>query len=505
MGADGGLPRRHRRLLWRRLHVLQPDLQSGQGLRLRVPARRSGSCLARVPERARRHLSETRPRCAGPELSAAVLRSFRSTVLRTGTPVASTTRSRSSIRCLPRHSCGCSAPTAFWSFTPLLMTLCYACAYAFLVARSDPIPAMLFAGVFLVASVVPVYMVWLTPDFFNLALVLFGYFFWAYKEVSSTRRRCRRSALARAVAPGPPLGPGRGRPARNRDLFKAYAHFSRRPDARAIVAASAPVAADADRRGAVLRRSSAGLFAWNVAITGDWNYQGGDRKDVLRHLRRLPVSERSRHLRHRGRSTRDGSRADRSADLSRCVCPRPSEQPRVLLLGPPPRLRCRTSSREFVAMALFAMARGRRRHVAVADAGGWAWLGAVPPSLHAVHLLRRRRADRQSLLSGGLSGLPVPGPATRLGGELRSWPRHWGALHGQPDVQSVLRVSPSRRTSEGDPLSLAARRDDARQRSAGQRHAVQVATAAGGNPPMLAYFLDDNAYRARERCVLGAR
>ena len=36
---------------------------------------------------------------------------------------------------------------------------------------------------FLFVSVAPVYMVWLTPDFFNLAIVLIGYFFWCYKEV----------------------------------------------------------------------------------------------------------------------------------------------------------------------------------------------------------------------------------------------------------------------------------------------------------------------------------
>ncbi|MGH9176587.1 MAG: hypothetical protein ACRD1H_19620, partial [Vicinamibacterales bacterium] len=71
----------------------------------------------------------------------------------------------------------------FLVFHALLMTLCFSCAYAFLVARSRPVPALLFAGVFLTASVAPVYMVWLTPEFFNLAFVLFAYFFWCYKEV----------------------------------------------------------------------------------------------------------------------------------------------------------------------------------------------------------------------------------------------------------------------------------------------------------------------------------
>ena len=59
---------------------------------------------------------------------------------------ACTTASRSSIRCSRRRSCGCSAPTAFWCFTRVLMTLCFACAYAFLVARSAPMPALRLCG-----------------------------------------------------------------------------------------------------------------------------------------------------------------------------------------------------------------------------------------------------------------------------------------------------------------------------------------------------------------------
>ena len=63
----------------------------------------------------------------------------------------------------------------------LLMTICFACAYGFLVARSTPIAALVFALAFLFASVVPVYMAWLNSDFFNFALVLIAYFFWSYK------------------------------------------------------------------------------------------------------------------------------------------------------------------------------------------------------------------------------------------------------------------------------------------------------------------------------------
>src|SRR5688500_3799124 len=41
----------------------------------------------------------------------------------------------------------------------LLMTLCFACAYAFLAARSHPVAALIFAFAFLFVSLVPIYMV----------------------------------------------------------------------------------------------------------------------------------------------------------------------------------------------------------------------------------------------------------------------------------------------------------------------------------------------------------
>ena len=81
----------------------------------------------------------------------------------------------------------------------VLMTACFLCAYAFLVARSQPVAALIFALAFLFLSVAPVYMVQIMPDFFNLALVLIGYFFWCYKEVAD-RRDEARAPVARSSA-----------------------------------------------------------------------------------------------------------------------------------------------------------------------------------------------------------------------------------------------------------------------------------------------------------------
>lgn len=156
----------------------------------------------------------------------------------------------------------------------VLMTLCFLCAYAFLAARSHPVPALVFAAAFLFVSATPVYLVQLMPDFFNLAMVLFGYFFWSYKEVAG--------------------GPGRPASARARWLFSprsdvvaalclGVATFSKPTH----VLLMAPPLLSALLRGQWRRASTMGgvfavvvglFFAFNVAITGEWNYQGGERR-----------------------------------------------------------------------------------------------------------------------------------------------------------------------------------------------------------------------------------
>jgi hypothetical protein len=155
----------------------------------------------------------------------------------------------------------------------LLMTICFACAYQFLVARSAPLPALVFATAFLLVSIAPVYMVWLTPDFFNLALVLIGYFFWCYKEVAGGSTSAMPGRQSRWL-----LTP-------RSDLIAAVllgiATFSKPTN---LLLIGPPLALLALRRrwlqativGLVFVGVTGGLFAWNVAITGEWNYQGGE-------------------------------------------------------------------------------------------------------------------------------------------------------------------------------------------------------------------------------------
>ncbi len=161
----------------------------------------------------------------------------------------------------------------------ILMTICYACAYGFLVARSTPIAALVFAIVFLFASVAPVYMAWLNSDFFNFAMILIAYFFWCYKEAvaeSTTtclgwwRRRWTMGLTSDIVAAvllgiatfskptlallmGPPLA-----------LF-----LFRRQFQRGVIV------------GTMCAGVAGGLFAWNAAISGEWNYQGGENRSTF--------------------------------------------------------------------------------------------------------------------------------------------------------------------------------------------------------------------------------
>jgi hypothetical protein len=158
----------------------------------------------------------------------------------------------------------------------LLMTGCFVCAYAFLCARSHPLAALIFSIAFLFISVTPVYMVQIGPDFYNFAIVLFGYFFWCYKEVAG------------------PDAAARSRPMRVRWLLSprsdvvaavllGIATFSKPTHVMLI----APLLVSAVSRrqwfrgvkiGVVFGIVTAALFAVNIAVTGEWNYQGGERK-----------------------------------------------------------------------------------------------------------------------------------------------------------------------------------------------------------------------------------
>jgi hypothetical protein len=155
----------------------------------------------------------------------------------------------------------------------LLLALVAWCGYLFLHARMRASIAAVLAGGFIMATVVPVYFVWITPELFNFSLALLAYFCWLYKEVAPSSHITRwtrwlaspSSDLLAAALLGVTMFSKPNLLFLPLPLWFAW----RRQWARAVVAS------------ALFLAVAVGLFAVNVAITGDWNYQGGDRRTFL--------------------------------------------------------------------------------------------------------------------------------------------------------------------------------------------------------------------------------
>ena len=171
----------------------------------------------------------------------------------------------------------------FLLLNALAVSLVLLCGYLFLHARSGAWPSAILAAGFVMASVVPVYLVQMMPEAFNFSLAALAYFCWLYKEVADPARTPggtawlfgRRSDVAAAVL----LGLATFSKPTNALLFVAPVVWWTLRLKAAATGGATSVAAAFGRR--VLAPTLAfilvagGLFAVNVAISGSWNYQGG--------------------------------------------------------------------------------------------------------------------------------------------------------------------------------------------------------------------------------------
>ncbi len=159
----------------------------------------------------------------------------------------------------------------------LLLSIVILCGYLFLVARSGPIVSVVLASGFVMASVVPVYFVWLMPEVFNFSVVFLAYFCWLYKEVARPDQappRMRWLLTGRSdVVAATLLGIATFSKATNVLLFAPI-----------VVWQLWDVLQRSPRRASRMLAGifafallAAGLFAVNKLISGEWNYQGGDR------------------------------------------------------------------------------------------------------------------------------------------------------------------------------------------------------------------------------------
>ena len=153
----------------------------------------------------------------------------------------------------------------------LLLAWVFVCLYLYAAARMSTSSALLLSTGFLGASITPLFGVWMMPETFNLALVSFGYFFWLYKEVrpqpgdaSAAPQSWQSTDVAAAVLLG-------------------LATFSKPSNLVLIL----PPIALAWWRGQLGRGLTTGVvfglvvaagFGTNGLISGELNYQGGDRK-----------------------------------------------------------------------------------------------------------------------------------------------------------------------------------------------------------------------------------
>jgi len=168
----------------------------------------------------------------------------------------------------------------FLVFHTLLLALNFAAAYTFLAVRGSGRPtAAAFAIVFLLATVVPIYFVSLAPELFNFTLVMQAYFLWIYKRAGE------------APTPGPAhaaagrferflLSPASDYTAA---VLLACATFSKPTNIPVILPLLALAALQRQWRrflalGLLFGLVVALLFGVNAAITGEFNYQGGNRK-----------------------------------------------------------------------------------------------------------------------------------------------------------------------------------------------------------------------------------
>ncbi len=155
----------------------------------------------------------------------------------------------------------------FLVFHVLLLVGVIVCGYQFLSATSKPTPAVAFTLAFVMATVVPVYVVFLTSDIFNFAVVFFAYFLWLYKEVAPPGGRFLRS-FASDIAAAALLGIATFSKPTHLPLVipLVLLFWWRRRFSAGLMTAC------------VFVLVTGGLWGVNAFGTGEFNYQGGDRK-----------------------------------------------------------------------------------------------------------------------------------------------------------------------------------------------------------------------------------
>lgn len=153
----------------------------------------------------------------------------------------------------------------------LVLSLCLWLGYVWLSATTPRPLALGYTLAFLFASAAPVYLVWLTPEIFNLGLVFAGTFLWSYKLVARREGTSRVERFLHGTAADYAAA-----------VLLGIAAFSKPTNVFAVGPLLLVVLWQRRWRdlfgiGSLFAAVVIAMFAWNVAVTGEWNYQGGDR------------------------------------------------------------------------------------------------------------------------------------------------------------------------------------------------------------------------------------
>lgn len=155
----------------------------------------------------------------------------------------------------------------FWFLNVVLLVGFTACAIAFARARIGRTAGAILGVAFVWTTIAPVYLVWLTPEILNLTCIGIGYFLWLYKVVHPDAPAIWRGRWTDAAAA----------------LLIGVATFSKPPNAPLIAPLICWWVWQREWKPLVcgillFALGSAGNFGINALITGELNYQGGDRR-----------------------------------------------------------------------------------------------------------------------------------------------------------------------------------------------------------------------------------
>ena len=147
----------------------------------------------------------------------------------------------------------------FLVFNALCLLVAWLCAFVELRRRASDGLAVFSSAALILATVAPIYVFWIQPELLNLALVSLALLAWRCDHPMLSALLFGLAAYTKPthILMAAPLGLS--------PLFEAGAPLAKR-------------LIETIRRGAVMALCAVALFGANVLVTGEWNYQGGERK-----------------------------------------------------------------------------------------------------------------------------------------------------------------------------------------------------------------------------------